>query len=287
MSDAAAGEECVMGRKILHSGASSCYAVCVNTRISPTVAALALLVSCADPPIVWEEPRPLPEALESTARLVLASDDSLTTAPDSAPAPPVHPAQCPASVRMARDTTGEWYASWWALRPDSTAEVVVARSRDGVAWDEPVRVDTVDAGRTACRRPAPSIDAWGGHVHVAYSMAAREGPGIFATHSMDRGVMFHTPVAVVYGERIGEAAIAARGNTVAIAFEDPNSTIDHIGLAYSNTMAHLFQHRQTVSPTAGAARRPRIALDGNRIAVAWTRVSGGAQVPLVRYGTIR
>jgi hypothetical protein len=220
-------------------------------------------------------------------QIAIGPDGALAVVTDSAVAPPVVENQCRASVRVARDTTGEWYAVWWSVRPDSTARVVVARSPDGRAWDAPVIVDTLDAGRTGCRRPAPAIDAWGGHVHVAYAMAAREGPGIFASHSMDRGALFHTPVAVVYGERIGETAIAARGNTVAVAFEDPNSTIDHIGLAFSSTMAHLFQWRQIVSPSAAAARRPRIALGNGRIAVAWTRVAQGGLVQLVRFGTLQ
>lgn len=264
----------------------SCYAVGVN-RSNRLALLLALaLAGCDAPPIVWDDPVPLPAGIGSSDRLFITAAGALQTATDSAIAPPSGAGQCAASVRMARDTTGEWYAVWWAARGDSTAEIVVARSPTGAAWEAPVRVDTLDAGRTGCRRPPPSIDAYGGHVHVAYAMAAREGPGIFASHSMDRGALFHTPVAVVYGERIGEAAIAARGNIVAIAFEDPNGTLDHIGLAYSNTMAHLFQHRETVSPDGAGARQPRIALGDGRIAVAWTRVAGGAQTQLVRFGTI-
>lgn len=247
-----------------------------------------VLNACDGPPIAWDEPVPLTVAPGPGDRIVLASDGAVRTVADSSPRAPAHPGQCAGSVRAARDTTGEWYATWWSVRPDSTAEVLVARSPDGVAWETPVRVDTVDAGRSGCRRHAPSIDAWGGHVHVAYSMAAREGAGIFATHSMDRGVLFHTPVAVMYGERIGETAIAARGNLVAVAFEDPNSAQDRIALAYSNTMAHLFQQRETVSPPGGSARAPRIALGEGRIAVAWIRAAGGASPSwLARLGTIQ
>lgn len=244
-----------------------------------------VLAACADAPIVWDDPRPLPAAF-SAERFALAGDSLVPLQPPSV-THPVSPGQCLASVRVARDTTGDYYAAWWAARADSTAEVMVARSPDGQRWDQPVRVDTLDAGRTGCRRPAPSIDAWGGHVHVAYSMAAREGPGIFASHSMDRGALFHTPVAVVYGERIGEASIAARGNDVAIAFEDPNSAADQIGLVYSSTMAHLFQYRHTVSPSGGAARSPRVALDSGRIAVMWTRTTGGQVGQLVRFGRLQ
>lgn len=267
----------------------SCYAEGVNRlRFALAIGASALLAACADAPIAWEQPTPLGAPLGPTDRITVGADGVVRVVADSSPRAPVHPGQCPSSVRAARDTTGEWYATWWAVRADSTAEVVVARSADGVAWDAPVRVDTVDAGRSGCRRAAPAIDAWAGHVHVAYSMAAREGAGIFASHSMDRGVLFHTPVAVMYGERIGETSIAARGNLVAIAFEDPNSAQDDIALAFSNTMAHLFQHRETVSPPGGGARAPRIAVGDGRLAIAWMRASGGTPPGwLGRTGVIR
>jgi hypothetical protein len=184
---------------------------------------------------------------------------------------PAVPGQCPLSVRLARDTTGQWYAVWWSLKPDSTADLVVAYSADGRSWEPPVLVDSLDTARAGCRRVPPSIAADSGNVHVAYAMAAREGPGIFASHSMDRGTIFHSPVAVVYGERIGRTAIAARGYTVVVAYEDPNGSLDRIGLALSNTMAHLFQHRLTVSSAPDSARSPGVALGHGTIAVTWTR----------------
>jgi hypothetical protein len=253
-------------------------------------AILLAAAACGEAAIAWDEPTTTTQAISGGDRIVVDSSGAvrIVRAPEL-PVPPVAGGNaCRESVRFARDTSGELYAVWWATRPDSTAEIVVARSMDGAHWDAPIRVDTVDAGRSGCRRPAPAIDAWGGHVHVAYSMAAREGPGIFASHSMDRGVLFHTPVAVVYGERIGASDIAARGNLVAIAFEDPNAVQDEIGIAYSNTMAHLFQHRETVSSPGGAARAPRVGLGEGRIAVAWTRAAGGATpVTVTRVGSIR
>jgi hypothetical protein len=247
--------------------------------------------ACGEAAIVWGDASTLPQPMGAAERIAFGADGALqVVAAPSATVPPwgADGRPCRESVRFARDTTGEWYAVWWDARPDSTAEILVARSADGARWDPPMRVDTVDAGRSGCRRPAPAIDAWGGHVHVAYAMAAREGPGIFASHSMDRGALFHTPVAVVYGERIGAADIAARGNLVAIAFEDPNAAQDHIGIAYSSTMAHLFQHRETVSSSGGAARSPRVTIADRRIGVAWTRASGGAAAATVaRVGAIR
>jgi hypothetical protein len=199
------------------------------------------------------------------------------------PSVPAMPTLCAGSVRTARDSTGDWYAVWWALRPDSTADVVVARSADAKTWRPAVRVDSTDTGRLGCRRPAPSIAADGGNIHVAYAMTAREGPGIFASHSMDRGTMFHSPVAIVYGERPGLTAVGARGNLVAVAYEDPNTNPTRIGLALSRTMAHTFESRELVSPeTGGGASAPRVSLRGDSVAVIWSR----GDIRVVRRGTL-
>lgn len=251
------------------------------------VAALLLtLNACAPDPVDWSDPAPLPSALVAAPRLRFDAAGRLVPLVTAGIQPPTVPGQCTASVRLARDTTGQWYAAWWSLRPDSTADLVVAYSGDGRHWERAVKVDTLDTAPVGCRRPAPSIAADSGNVHVAYAMAAREGPGIFASHSMDRGTMFHTPVPVVYGERIGATAIAARGYTVAVAYEDPNGPQDKIGLALSRTMAHLFQYRFTVSAVADSGRSPDVALGRGRIAVTWTRGSDSAS-RVLRMGTLR
>jgi hypothetical protein len=159
---------------------------------------------------------------------------------------------------------------------------------DGALWTPPVRVDTADAGRVGCRRTPPAVVAEGGNVFVAYAMTAVEGPGIFASHSMDRGKLFHAPVAVVYGEHIGPAAVAARGNLVAIAYEDPNTEPRRVGLALSETMGHLFQWRMRVSPSSGGASSPGVAIQGGRIAVTWLRgARGDSAQRFARLGVLR
>jgi hypothetical protein len=166
---------------------------------------------------------------------------------------------------------------------------VVSRSTDGLTWSPAVRVDSTDAGHVGCQRPAPSIGADAGNIHVAYAMTAREGPGIFASHSMDRGMTFHSPVAVVYGERLGLTAIAARGNLVAVAYEDPNTSPQRVALAFSRTMGHPFDVREIISPSTSAARAPAVALGDGRIAVTWTRgPATDASAPRVlRIGELR
>jgi hypothetical protein len=100
-----------------------------------TIAAVSfgLLSACGAPPIHWEDAVPLPGEIGTGDQIAIGPDGALAVVTDSAVAPPVVENQCRASVRVARDTTGEWYAVWWSVRPDSTARVVVARSPDGRA----------------------------------------------------------------------------------------------------------------------------------------------------------
>lgn len=253
----------------------------------------ALLLGCDGGGIEWDAPVPLPAALSQTALLVFDAQGDLAprVAPAYSPPPSVDGRDCVSTLRVARDTVGDWYAVWWRMRADSTADVVVARSTDGVMWNPAVRVDTSDAAAVGCGRPPPSITVDGGNVYVTYAMAAREGPGIFASHSMDSGTMFHSPVPVVYGEAIGLTAVAARGDVVAVAFEDPNSTPRRIGLALSRTMGHIFERREIVSPPTGAARVPGVALGDGVVVVTWMAATGAdtsrAGPRMMRRGVIR
>ena len=65
------------------------------------------------------------------------------------------------------------------------------------------------------------------------------------------------------------------GDTVAVAFEDPNSRMPRLGLALSMTQGHIFERRAAVSDENGEARTPRIAVRGGRIAIAWTTTQRG------------
>lgn len=238
----------------------------------------AVFTGCEPQPIQWGEPA------EVQAGHPASPLPPLTGA--RVPLPPTH---CPGSLRDAENGAGGRYAVWWSLRPDSTAELRAAYSPDGRRWNESVRVDTFDAARTACRRPPPAIAAEGSHVYLAYGMAAREGPGIFASHSMDHGTIYHAPVAVVYGERFGLTSVQARGSTVAVAYEDPNSVPRRIGLAVSLTMGHPFQIRTLVSPPTGEASAPWVSVGPDSLVqVGWARTDRqGRTTRFTRAGRIQ
>jgi hypothetical protein len=99
---------------------------------------------------------------------------------------------------------------------------------------------------------------------------ATEGPGLFFSHSMDGGAIFHAPVPILYGERLGATSVASAGDRVAVVFEDPNSSTPRIGLALSRTMGHIFEQRLLpVSDDNGSAMHPLVAVQGTRLTVAW------------------
>ena len=203
-----------------------------------------------------------------------------------APAP-----ACTGSLRLSR-SGGRIFSVWWSPRTDSTALLLSSVSNDsGRTWRQPATVDSTDHGTIGCARTAPSItaDAASGYVHVSYAMQAAEGPGLFFAHSMDGGITFHTPVPILYGERLGATSVAASGDLVVVAFEDPGSRTPRIGLALSATMGHIFENRvMPVSDDNSAATQPIVAVNGRHITVAWRErpLSSGPVVIRVRTGSL-
>lgn len=260
----------------------------------PLVLLLGLsAIACAPSPVRWDEP-------SSTQAGSIAADARLAMTADGVARlqelwrPPTWPHEvglCEATLRAVQAPGGEAYASWFSVRPDSSVILRVARSTTGgEEWLPAVTADSTDVGRAGCARPVPYLaaDSLNGYVHLAYNLDAREGAGLFFTHSMEQGQLFHSPVPIVYGDRPSAAAVASRGDTVVVAYEDPNSRSPRLSLALSRTQGHIFEHRLTVSDETAEARTPRVEVRGGRLAVAWTESQrGGAQARIViRLGTL-
>jgi hypothetical protein len=249
-----------------------------------------VLVGCAPDPVKWDSERRSDAPVPAGARLTLQGGDEPVMV--AAWTPPMFPSGTPRCEGSLVATTAQGdtaFAAWWAPRADSSALLVVARSDDGGRnWRAPEVADSTDQGRTGCSRPAPFIaaDPKNGYVHVVYFMVAAEGPGVFFTHSMGQGVMFHSPVPVVYGERVSASAVACNGDTVAVAYLDPNAAKPQVWLALSQTTGHIFESRTAVSPSTEEAARPAVAVRGHRIAVAWieSHRKGDAAMTVVRTG---
>ena len=201
---------------------------------------------------------------------------------------PLDAARCARSLRLALAPGRGLVATWWTRASGGRVflaaawrDSIVAESRLG-AWRGPILVDTLDQGpRDAqahdrgaygCARPAPSIavDSLNGYVHVAYALTGPEGPGVFYAHQMDPRAAFEPPVAVLYGERLGEARVASHGELVAVVYEDPNSRNRVItGVAVSRTAGHLFEERLSASGGT-TARDPYVVVRGKAIVVGWS-----------------
>ena len=241
---------------------------------------------CDAPPVDWGDPVGVSEP--SSGRLTVDSSAHVQFVPDSS-APPTlsFPGVCPGSVRTAGEPSRRRVV-WWGLRPDSGAVLYMAASTDsGKTWGMPVKVDTADSGVHACQRPAPMIAAVGDDLHIAYSMTASEGTGVVFAHFL--GSMVHSPVAVIYGDRIVPTAIAADENRVVVAYEQPNGARHQIGLALSSSQGHIFETHTTASRDIDDATSPGVAVAGNTIAVSWLSPRAGdtTMTRVVRVGHIR
>jgi len=215
-------------------------------------------------------------AAPAGARLVLRADGSpalesvaaVMTSPAAADT-----AACIGSLRTSALSSTEVYGVWWSRRSGGRASLVAARSDDaGGTWTPPVPVDTTDRGTVACERPAPAIaaDATSGYVHVTYFLNGPGGPGVFFSHSMERGELFHAPVPIMYGARPSASAVAAADSVVVVAFEDPNSARSQVALAMSRTWGHIFaRERPEASSGETTAERPLVAVRDSVVAVGW------------------
>jgi len=254
---------------------------------------LVLLVACAGGPIHWlTASEPLPGAATGSDALFMQGAPAHPRAlrmPVLAPAhglPTLGPGACLESVRWARVSAAghDVAVAWWALRPDGSVVLRLARSHDdGLDWDSLPAADARDRGARGCARPPPGVafDPLRGYTHLVYFLEPAEGSGVFYIHLMDLPraasgprradtlAMFHAPVAIVYGEGPAEASVAAHGDTVVVAYQNPNGRVPHIEVAISVTAGHTFDGRADVSGPGSAATMPSVAIDRSVIAVGW------------------
>lgn len=235
-------------------------------------AVLVTTAGCDATRVRWAEPQGAPG--DTLGALVVGGDGTIGFVhPAMVAASPADSSRCENSLVVAADGN-RLYAAWLRRRPDSTVAVVSSRSDDGRAWTAVNVVDSVDIGKFGCDRPGPSIATAEGWVHVAYSLKAPEGYGVFFAHSMDEMPMFHTPMTVIYGDRLSATAAAAQGMRVAIAYEDPSGSGKRIDVALSKTQGHTFDRRERGSPDEMSASNPRIAIRDSVVALSFVGADG-------------
>ena len=222
------------------------------------------LSACVKEPVEWGD--------VSYRRSQLGDPDARSAVMSAnLPAIALAPAPCIRSIRAA-GTRPDLFRVWWASRSDSSVVLLMQHSPDaGSTWNPPVEVESRDKGRRGCDRPPPGIfyDPVSGYLHLVYFIEGSEGAGVFFAHSMDKGKMFHAPVAVVYGNAPSVAGVAGNGDSVVVVFEDPNATTPRIGMALSRSAGHIFEQRGQVTPDDVQAAAPWVALDHGKITVWW------------------
>lgn len=191
--------------------------------------------------------------------------------------------RCPGSLRTA-SAGGKSYAVWWQARPDSSVMLMASRSLADGVWLQRVTVDSVDRGIRGCSRFPASIaaDSASGYVHVAWFSEPADGGGVFFAHSMDSGATFHAPVPIVYGRSLSRVSVAAYGDRVAVAYEDPNAVQPAIGIALSTTMGHIFEKRLQATSSNGRARQPVVRIAEDSIRLWWSEYSANPAVSATR-----
>ena len=260
----------------------------VRLRLSSlALIAVATGVACDKPPVTWSDPVPIDEVkgptrlvVDAGGRAAFVADSSRTTTA------PASPGLCTTSLRTI-PSSAHVFSAWWNVRRDSSSVLLIASSADsGKSWGKTVAVDTTDVSSAGCNRPPPSVATVGDDLFVAYSMIAPEGKGVFFAHSM--GAMVHSPVAIIYGDRLVPTAIAAEGDNVAVAYEDPNGTRQQVAVAFSVVQGHIFAWHTTASRSVDNATTPAVALAGRELAVSWAtrRSSDSTPTRFVRVGRI-
>ncbi|HEY4216149.1 MAG TPA: hypothetical protein VGM67_03365 [Gemmatimonadaceae bacterium] len=252
---------------------------------------LILAAGCDQPPVDWREPAAIPAPPAGSHLIVDSSGVAKFVEALFHPAtlPASDPATCQSSVQTVVGAP-HVYAVWWSVRPDSSAVLRYASSADsGKTWGNAAAVDTSDVSSRGCSRPPPSLTAVGDDMYVAYSMIAPEGTGVFFAHTMSS--MLHSPVAVIYGDRLVGTSIAAEGagDRVAVAYEEPNGKREQIELALSTTEGHIFEVHSTATRDVDVATMPSVAIAGPAIAVSWLErpLDATATSRIVRVGRIK
>lgn len=219
--------------------------------VSPVL--VLVLAACAGEPLAWDE---------------VEYPDRASSAPPTVE----HPGLC----RAAEARLGElrWRAGW--LEASGGLAFVMSANGSG-DWNQPVIADARGPRGQACERPVPAVfaDSSNDFLHAAYFIEAPGAPGVYYVHSMaaarleQQGAgMFERPWAITYGARPARASVASRGDTVAVAYEDPNSARGPILLALSGTAGHSFDRFTSVPASAGGLS-PTVELHAGELVVTW------------------
>jgi hypothetical protein len=232
----------------------TCHLVVVRTNRRAALALTVVLLSapaCSGPPLEWSSHEYVP--------------------PRAGPAAVDDPRLCGGTEASLGDLV---FRAGWSR---DTGELLVLKSPDGgVTWEDPVVAEGRERGASVCDRPVPSLfaDSVNNFLHLAYFAEPRGGAGVYYVHSMDAqhvaqtgSGMFEPPIAITYGTRPVRTSVVSRGDTVVVAYEDPNSPRGGVHVALSHTAGHSFDSR--FEGSVGSASAPAAALRAGELIVEW------------------
>lgn len=235
--------------------------------VLPAIALGLFVTACDKAPVEWNDPVSIQQPARPTRLAVEGGMPRFVDDTALAAALPPATGRCESGT-VTTSGLRESAAAWWSVRVDSSAVLyVTASANSGRTWGTPIAVDTTDVSSNGCRRPPPSLVTVGDDVYVAYSMAAPEGTGVFFAHTMSG--MLHSPVPVIYGERLVATAIAADAKRVVVAYEEPNGKRGQIDVSISASQGHLFETHVTASRSVDNATTPAVALQDSLLAISW------------------
>jgi hypothetical protein len=175
------------------------------------------------------------------------------------------------------------YLAWRAVLPGSVRDIVLAASDDaGATWSAPVRVHADDWVFEGCPHAGPSVQVdSSGTVHVAWWTGREGASGTFYARSTDGGRTFARAIALGAAARSRPAhvqlALDDRGMVVA-AWDDGRDTLPQVILRVSRDGGATFGPELPVGEPQLATSFPVIALNGDRLTVAWSQRTAESHV---------
>lgn len=241
--------------------------------------------------IRWEAEKRVPALIAPGARLTLTeSGEPAVVAgwtPLKWPADSTACAGTHVGVRARGDTA---YAAWWHRNSYGYADLMLARSDDGMRWNTPEIMGGAVGTERSCSRPPPAVtvDTLTGAVYLAWHGMSQWGPGMLFAEAPTTG---RHPFAVRIDSlepvmRI--AALAAHADTVAVLWEVPTDEGSQLRLAISTQAGHIPIVRGIVTSRETRVLAPVVAVRGGRVAVAWNEGprAGNPPTAAARVGTI-
>jgi hypothetical protein len=245
--------------------------------------AAVFLMSCGEPPkIRWEAEKRVPALIAPGARLTITESGQAAIVPAWTPIRwPEDSTACPGShvgVRARGDTA---YAAWWHRNSYGYADLMLARSDDGLRWNKGEIMGGAVGTERSCSRPPPALtaDSATGAVYMAWHGMSQWGPGMLFAEVPTAG---RHPFAVRIDSLepvMRMAAVAAHADTVAVLWEVPTEEGSELRLAISMLAGHIPMVRGIVRSKETRVLAPVVAVHGGRVAVAWNEGRRGEAPP--------